>query len=77
MALLQDLNFFYLTNTPIQTVTFSLIDNVESRASDLQAQGGSLKGTLTIAIESYDGLSLSRKRSIAFPRRAIAEAVAA
>lgn len=35
-----------------------LIDRVQSRASDLQNQAGSLKGTITVAIDSYDGLTL-------------------
>ncbi|KAM0267956.1 hypothetical protein ACHAQH_010070 [Verticillium albo-atrum] len=42
----------------VDTAAFMLIDNVESRADDLEAQAGMLKGTITIAIDSYDGLSL-------------------
>lgn len=44
-----------------QTIAFSLIDLVESRAEDLQTQASSLKGTITMAIGSYDGLSLTKR----------------
>ncbi|KAJ4379380.1 hypothetical protein N0V86_005425 [Didymella sp. IMI 355093] len=57
----------------VDTIAFGLIDAVESRASDLQAQAQSLGGTLDTAIRSYDGLSLTRKtRSLKFARREIA-----
>lgn len=35
-----------------------LIDAVESRAEDLQSQAQSLKGTITVAIGSYEGLNV-------------------
>merc|ERR1712137_1542671 len=60
----------------VDTIAFMLIDAVESRASDLQNQANSLDGTLTICINSYDGLStkLKAKRSLRFARREIAAA---
>jgi len=61
----------------VDTIAFSLIDNVQSRASDLQGQAMSLSGTLDICIAKYEGISTSKKRSIQFPRREIAAAVAA
>ncbi|KAL9943563.1 hypothetical protein ACHAP6_008705 [Verticillium nonalfalfae] len=42
----------------VDTAAFMLIDAVESRAEDLQSQAESLKGTITVAIGSYDGLSV-------------------
>jgi hypothetical protein len=48
------------TNSP-QTIAFSLIDGIESRAADLQGQATSLHDTIEIAINSYDGLSLSKR----------------
>ncbi|KAJ4347687.1 hypothetical protein N0V95_005185 [Ascochyta clinopodiicola] len=59
----------------VDTIAFALIDNVQSRATDIQAQANSLSGTITIAINAYDGLSISSKaRSLRFARRAIAAA---
>jgi hypothetical protein len=59
----------------LQTIAFGLIDLVESRASDLQSQAQSLSGTITIAINSYEGLTQSvKKRSLRFARREIAAA---
>ncbi|KAK3201594.1 hypothetical protein GRF29_185g1508056 [Pseudopithomyces chartarum] len=55
----------------VDTLAFTLIDTVESRASDLQAQAGSLTGSLDVCIAKYEGLSTA-KRSIQFPRREIA-----
>ncbi|CBX98951.1 hypothetical protein IAQ61_007440 [Plenodomus lingam] len=52
----------------VDTIAFSLIDSVQSRATDIQAQAASLDGTLSICITKYDGLSLS-KRSLRFARR--------
>jgi hypothetical protein len=46
---------------PPQTIAFSLIDGVESRAADIQGQANSLHETIEIAINSYDGLSLSKR----------------
>ncbi|CAN9478084.1 unnamed protein product [Alternaria alternata] len=60
----------------VDTIAFGLIDAVESRASDLQREANSLDGTLTICINSYEGLSgnLKAKRSLRFARREIAAA---
>jgi hypothetical protein len=59
----------------VDTIAFALINNVQSRATDIQAQANSLSGTITIAINAYDGLSISSKaRSLRFARRAIAAA---
>ena len=65
-----------LANGYLQTIAFGLIDAVESRASDLQREANSLDGTLTICINSYEGLSgnLKAKRSLRFARREIAAA---
>jgi len=49
----------------VDTIAFALIDMVESQAADLSNQQGSLDMTLQTAINSYDGLSLS-KRGFAF-----------
>jgi hypothetical protein len=52
-----------------------LIDLVESRASDLQSQAQSLSGTITLAINSYEGITQGvKKRSLRFARREIAAA---
>ncbi|KAK6345964.1 hypothetical protein TWF730_010302 [Orbilia blumenaviensis] len=40
----------------VDTIAFGLIDIVES--DDMKAQADSLSGTITIAIDSYDGLGL-------------------
>jgi hypothetical protein len=53
---------FSMSNTT-QTIAFALIDKVESRASDLQQQAGSLGMTLTTAIDSYSGLQTKRDLS--------------
>ncbi|KAF3042102.1 hypothetical protein E8E12_002691 [Didymella heteroderae] len=59
----------------VDTIAFSLIDAVQSRASDLQAQAQSLSGSLDVCIQKYEGLSLSRKtRSLKFARREVAAA---
>ncbi|KAH7345969.1 hypothetical protein BKA66DRAFT_602980 [Pyrenochaeta sp. MPI-SDFR-AT-0127] len=61
----------------VDTVAFNLIENVQSRSSDLQAQAQSLSGTIEAAINSYDGVSVSRReilRSLGFARREIAVA---
>jgi hypothetical protein len=55
-----------------QTIAFGLIDTVQSRATDLQSQAGSLGMTLDTAIKSYEGISTSKKRSLRFARREIA-----
>jgi hypothetical protein len=59
-----------------QTIAFGLIDNVQSRATDLTAQANSLTGTITVAINSYSGLQTKREisRGMKIARR---EAVAA
>jgi len=57
----------------VDTVTLGLVDNVQSRSQDLQSQGNSLHMTVENAIESYDGLSLSKRGvpgSLRFARRA-------
>jgi hypothetical protein len=41
-----------------QTISFALIDAVQSRASDLQSQASSLDNTIQTAINSYDGLAI-------------------
>ncbi|KAH7041604.1 UVI-1 protein [Microdochium trichocladiopsis] len=46
----------------VDTIAFSLIDLVESRAQDLQREANSLGMTITTAIDSYDGLSLSKAK---------------
>ncbi|KAL2061496.1 hypothetical protein VTL71DRAFT_6873 [Oculimacula yallundae] len=51
----------------VDTAAFALIDAVQSRADDLRSEAGSLRGTITIAIDSYDGLSL-RKRDAPISR---------
>jgi hypothetical protein len=56
-----------------QTIAFALIDTVQSKAADLQQQAGSLDGTLTIAIDKYQGIALQKRstvRSAKFARRA-------
>lgn len=55
----------------VDTIAFQLIDTVESRAADLQNQAASLKSTIMVCINSYEGVS-STKRSIKFPRRELA-----
>ncbi|TLD07510.1 hypothetical protein PgNI_10772 [Pyricularia grisea] len=45
----------------VDTIAFSLIDLVESRSMDLTNQANSLSATITTAINSYDGLSLSKR----------------
>ncbi|KAF1933716.1 UVI-1h [Didymella exigua CBS 183.55] len=55
----------------VDTIAFALIDTVQSRAADLQAQTQSLDGTLTTTINAYEGLSLRRKtRSLRIARQA-------
>lgn len=50
-----------------------LIDAVESRAADIQREASSLSGTITLAIDKYQGIAESLKaRSIKFARREIA-----
>ncbi|PVH68622.1 hypothetical protein DL98DRAFT_522641 [Cadophora sp. DSE1049] len=58
----------------VDTVAFALIDSVQSRATDLQNQAGSLDGTLTTAINSYSGISLKRAAPISRVRRALVAA---
>jgi len=41
-----------------QSVAFSLIDTVQSRSGDIQAQASSLDASITNAIKAYEGLSL-------------------
>ncbi|KAI1858562.1 hypothetical protein JX265_010655 [Neoarthrinium moseri] len=43
----------------VDTLAFALIDQVESRATDLQNQAGSLGMTVQTAIQQYEGLQLS------------------
>jgi hypothetical protein len=45
-------------NLAFQTVAFGIIDNVESRAADLQREAASLGATLDVCINSYSGLSV-------------------
>ncbi|KAJ4400327.1 hypothetical protein N0V91_008786 [Didymella pomorum] len=59
----------------VDTIAFGLIDQVQSRASDLQSQANSLDGSLTICIEKYEGVGQSLKaRSLRFARREVAVA---
>jgi len=60
----------------VDTIAFELIDTVQSRATDLQNQASSLSMTIDTAIKSYEGIN-TQKRSIQFPRREIAAAIAA
>ncbi|KXJ88665.1 hypothetical protein Micbo1qcDRAFT_213775 [Microdochium bolleyi] len=46
----------------VDTIAFSLIDLVESRAMDLQNQANSLDMTLTTCINSYNGISLGKRQ---------------
>ncbi|KAF2998488.1 hypothetical protein E8E13_003103 [Curvularia kusanoi] len=57
----------------VDTIAFGLIDQVESRAADLQAQAQTLDGTLQVCIDSYSGINL-QKRSMRFARRAMVAA---
>ncbi|KAK2053169.1 hypothetical protein LY76DRAFT_582239 [Colletotrichum caudatum] len=41
--------------TVVDTVAFILINNVQSRANDLNVEAGRLKGTITVSINSYQG----------------------
>ncbi|GKT46347.1 uncharacterized protein ColSpa_06528 [Colletotrichum spaethianum] len=43
----------------VDTVAFGLIDAVQSRADDLRGQASQLTMTISKAVDSYDGLSLS------------------
>ncbi|PQE06983.1 UVI-1 protein [Rutstroemia sp. NJR-2017a BBW] len=43
----------------VDTIAFGLIDDVQKESASLNENALSLKGTITIAINSYDGLSLS------------------
>jgi hypothetical protein len=57
-----------------QTISFALIDSVESRAKDLMSQSNSLTMTLTTCINKYQGIAFN-KRSLRFaPREVSAKA---
>ncbi|OSS47059.1 hypothetical protein B5807_10100 [Epicoccum nigrum] len=57
----------------VDTIAFSLIDMVESRAKDLQADAQSLDGTLETCINAYSGVTNGiTKRSLRYARREIA-----
>ncbi|KAF2844693.1 hypothetical protein T440DRAFT_548076 [Plenodomus tracheiphilus IPT5] len=57
----------------VDTIAAGLINAVESRASDLQAQAQALRGTLDEAIKVFSGLSAPlAKRSMRFARREVA-----
>ncbi|KAI9146826.1 hypothetical protein HJFPF1_13394 [Paramyrothecium foliicola] len=43
----------------VDTVAFMIIDTVESKARELTDQANSLSGTINIAIDAYDGLSVN------------------
>jgi hypothetical protein len=45
---------------------------VQSRATDVQNQANSLGMTLDTAINSYDGISTTKKRSLRSARREVA-----
>ncbi|CZT02327.1 uncharacterized protein RAG0_09550 [Rhynchosporium agropyri] len=51
----------------VDSVAFALIDAVQSRATDIQTQAKSLTGTVTSAIDAFDGLSLSKRDAKALP----------
>lgn len=44
----------------VDTIAFMLIDMVQGQATDLMSQAGSLKGTIGVAIQSYEGLQTGR-----------------
>jgi hypothetical protein len=71
-----NVNITYSRANTTQTIAFGLIDNVQSRASDLTQQANMLTGTITVAINSYSGLQTKREisRGMKIARR---EAVAA
>jgi len=55
----------------VDQLAFSLIDIVESRTKDLQADAKSLDGSLDTAIKAYDGITSGiTKRSLRYARRA-------
>ena len=59
--------------TCLQTIAFSLIDLVESRTKDLEADAKSLDGSLETCIKAYDGITSGiTKRSLRYARREIA-----
>ncbi len=48
-------------------IAFRLIDTVESKASELSNQAMDLGGTITLAINSYEGVDVSiSKRAVNF-----------
>ncbi|KAF2819630.1 hypothetical protein CC86DRAFT_306745 [Ophiobolus disseminans] len=53
----------------LDTLTFSLIDKVASRASDITAAGNDLDKTLTAAINAFSNVLPTSKRSMRFARR--------
>ena len=54
-----------------QTLAFTLIHNVQSRATDLQSEANYLSQTLSLAIQKYVGLVQLKKRSLRFGARAV------
>ncbi|KAG9188327.1 hypothetical protein G6011_02250 [Alternaria panax] len=60
----------------VDTIAFALIDNVQSRASDIQSQASSLGGTLDTCIQKYEGITnnLKAKRGLRFAAREVAAA---
>jgi hypothetical protein len=51
----------------VDTIAFSLIDGVQSRAADLTVQANSLDGTLTTAINAYSGVDTGNLKRAAGP----------
>ncbi|TLS22530.1 uncharacterized protein PpBr36_09791 [Pyricularia pennisetigena] len=45
----------------VDTIAFSIIDLVQSRSTDLTREANSLSTTLTTCINSYDGLSVTKR----------------
>jgi hypothetical protein len=66
------------TSDIYKTLAFTLIDDVESHAADIQEQAQSLDGTLTTCINAYSGIQTKRSlvRSAKFARRAEVAAAA-
>jgi hypothetical protein len=61
----------------VDSIAFNLIDTVQSRSADLQAQAESLSGTIKNAIKSYEGVNPTKRgvaRSMRAARREIAAA---
>ena len=58
-----------------QTIAFTLIDTVQSRATDIQSSADSLSMTVTSAIDSYEGVQASKRSIEAGPISRVMRAV--